>query len=105
MISPRAEQLERELRHATAGRRYQEVTRLAAEFGEAVRAYTEGLPPGDCRASEAAGKLDSVLSWALVMIQAARSNCLAQLRQVTAANRYARRHREPGRIGAVQLDA
>jgi len=105
MIPLHLAQLERELRHATAGRRYQEVARLAAEFGKAVRVYAEGLPPGDCRATEAAGKLDDVLSWTLVILEAARSNCLAELRQVTAANRYARRYREPGRVGAVQLDA
>ncbi len=35
----------------------------------------ETLPKGDPRAAEAARKLDDVLSWTLVMLQAARSTC------------------------------
>ena len=98
MIPPRLEQLEAKLRAAAACRRYQEVARLAAEFGEAARSYAQALPKGDPRAAEAARKLDEVLSWALVMMQAARSACAAGLRRVTTANRYARRYGEPGRL-------
>lgn len=105
MIPPSLEQLEKKLRAAAACRRYQEVTRLAAEFGEGVRAYARALPKGDPRAVEAAHKLDEVLSWTLVMLQAARSTCLAELRRVTAANRYSRRYSEPGGVAAVRLDA
>jgi len=105
MIPPLLEQLENKLRAAAACRRYQEVTQLAAEFGQAVRAYARALPKGDPRAAEAARKLDEVLSWTLVMLEAARSTCLAELRRVTAAHRYSRRYSEPGRVAAVRLDA
>ena len=105
MIPPRLERLEKELRHAAASRRYREVARWAAEFGEAARAYAETRPPGDPRAAEAALKVDGLLSWALVMMQAARAACAAQLRQVDTATRYSRRCGQPGRAAAVNLDA
>jgi hypothetical protein len=105
MISPHLAQLERTLRGAVAGRRYPEVARTATEFTEAVRAYAQTLPQGDSRAAEAGRRLGEGLSWALVMMQAARSGCIAELRRVTAADRYSRRYSESGRVGAVQLDA
>jgi len=98
------EQLDRELRQAATSKRYQDVVRLAAEFGEAVKAFAQSLPQGDPRAAEAGRKLSELLSWALVMMQAARSNCLADLRRVATANRYSRRCGEPGKA-LVQLDA
>jgi hypothetical protein len=104
MMTPRLEQLERKLRQAAASRRYEEVGRLAGEFGEAVQAFVQTLPEGDARATKAARKLIDLLSWALVMMQAARATCLADLRRVATANRYSRRCDEPGR-GSVQLDA
>jgi len=88
MIPPLLEQLEKKLRAAAACRRYQEVTRLATEFGQAVRAYAQSLPKGDRRAAEAA-----------------RSTCLAELRRVTTANRYASPCGEPRRAAAIHLDA
>jgi len=99
------ERMEQELRLAAAARRYDEVVRLAAQFGEAVQALVQALPEGDPRAAEAARKLMDLLSWALVMMQAARSACLADLRRVATANRYSHRSSEPGRVAAVQLDA
>jgi hypothetical protein len=105
MIPLHLEQLEKKLRAAAACRRYQEVTQLATEFGQAVRAYAQALPKGDRRAVEAAHKLDDVLSWTLVTLQAARSTCLAELRRVTTANRYARPCGEPRRTAAIHLDA
>jgi len=105
MTPPRLERLERELRHAAACRRYREVARLATEFGAAARRYAQTLPPGDPRAAEAARKVDGLLSWALVMMQAARAACAAQLRQVGTATRYSRRCGQPGRAAAVNLDA
>ncbi|MGA2041596.1 MAG: hypothetical protein ABSH42_20135 [Bryobacteraceae bacterium] len=98
------EQLEKQLRHAAASRRYKDVSRLAAECGEAVQAFVRALPKGDPRAGEAGRKLLDLLSWALVMTQAARATCLADLRRVATANRYSRRCGEPGRV-SVQLDA
>jgi hypothetical protein len=105
MIPQRLDRLESELRRAAACRRYREVARLATEFGEAARAYAQTLPKGDPRAVEAERKVDSLLSWALVMMQAARTACAAQLRQVETATRYSRRRGEPGRAAAVNLDA
>ena len=81
------------------------MARVATDFAEAVRANAQRLPQGDPRAAEAGRKLGEVLSWALVMTQAARSSCVAELRRVTAANRYSRRCGESGRVGAVQMDA
>jgi hypothetical protein len=46
-----------------------------------------------------------LLSWALVMMQAARSACVAELRLVTTATRYARPSGATGRTAAVSLDA
>jgi hypothetical protein len=105
MMPPRLERLESELRQAAACRRYREAVRLATEFGEAARAYAQTLPRGDPRAAEAARKVDSLFSWALVMMQAARAACAAQLRQIETATRYSRRCGEPGRAAAVNLDA
>jgi hypothetical protein len=105
MMPPRLERLESELRQAAACRRYGEAVRLATEFGEAARAYAQTLPRGDPRAAEAARKVDSLFSWALVMMQAARAACAAQLRQIETATRYSRRCGEPGRAAAVNLDA
>jgi NTP pyrophosphatase (non-canonical NTP hydrolase) len=105
MMPPLLEQLEKKLRAAARCRRYPEVTRLTAEFGEAVRAYAQSLPKSDPRVEEAARKLDDVLSWALVMLYAARSSCLAELRRVTAANRYSRRYSEQSSVAGVRLDA
>jgi hypothetical protein len=105
MIPSPLERLEAELRRAAACRRYEEVARLAAECGEAARTYARTLPQGDPRAAEAGRKLNDLLSWALVMMQAARSACAAGLRQAAAATRYARPLGEPGRTGVVRLDA
>jgi len=104
MTASHLEQLEKKLRHAAASRRYKDVSRLAAEFGEAVQVFVRALPKGDPRAVEAERKLLDLLSWALVMMQAARSTCLADLRRVATANRYSRRCGEPGRV-SVKLDA
>jgi hypothetical protein len=105
MIPSRLERLEAELRQAAACRRYQEVARLATEYGEAARAYARSLPQGDSRAAEAGRKLDDLLSWALVMMQAARSACAAGLRRAAMANCYARPAGEVGRTAVVHLDA
>jgi hypothetical protein len=99
------EQLARELRLAAAGREYQKVARLAGELGEAARAFAESLPKGDSRAVEAARQLHDLISWALVMMQAARSACTLELRRVTTATRYTRRCDEPDRTPGVHLDA
>jgi len=40
-----------------------------------------------------------------VTLQAARSTCLAELRRVTTANRYASPCGEPRRAAAIHLDA
>ena len=105
MSPSRLEQLEVALRAAAASRRYEEVPLLAAEFGDAVRAYAQTLPQGDPRAAAAGAKLIDLLSWALMMMQAARSTCLSELRRVTTANRYASSHNRPGPPAAVNLDA
>ena len=105
MIPSRLEQLEKKLRDAAAGRRYREVTLVAAEFAEAVRVYARGLPKGDPRAAEAGRMLDGVLSWALAILQAARSACLAERRRVTAAHRYSSRCGESAGAAAIQMDA
>jgi hypothetical protein len=105
MTPSRLEQLENELRDAAQYRRYREVTRLSSEFAEAVRAYAQTLPKGDRRAAAAGRKLDGVLAWALVLMHAARANCLAELRRVTMANRYTHPCGEPGRTAAIHLDA
>jgi hypothetical protein len=104
MMGSHLEQLEKKLRHAAASRRYKDVSRLAAEFGEAVQDYVRALPKGDPRAAVAERKLMDLLSWALVMTQAARAACLADLRRVVTANRYSRRCGEPARV-SVRLDA
>jgi len=104
MTASHLDQLERKLRHAAAARRYKDVARLTVELGEAVLAFTGTLPKGDPRAAEAESKFMGVLSWALVMMQAARSTCLADLRRVATAHRYSRRCAGPGRA-SVQLDA
>jgi len=105
MIPQRLKQLESELRRAAACRQYRLVTSLAEEIGEAVRAYTETLPRGDPRRAEAARGLDEVLSWALVMMRAARSDCATELRMVTTATGYGRARREPAGKPAIRLDA
>jgi hypothetical protein len=99
------EQLEAELRGAAASRRYKETARVAVEFGEAVRAYEQTLPDNDPRAGEAARKLDEALSWALLMLKAARAACAEELRRVTTARRYVRACAKPGRTAGVRLDA
>jgi len=104
-MASQLERLEKELRRAAASRQYTDVARLAAEFGEAVQGLTKALPKGHPRAAEAERKLVDLLSWAIVLMQAARSTCLANLRQVGTANRYSRRIGEPGRLTGVQLDA
>jgi hypothetical protein len=104
MIPSRLERLEAELRGAAASRRYAETTRLAAEFGEAVRSYMQTLPKADPRVREAEAKLDDALSWALLMLKAARASCAAELRRVTTAGRYAGASRQPGRTAGVRLD-
>ncbi len=103
-MTPLLEQLERKLRQAAASRRYEEVRRLAKEFGESVQAFVQTLPKGDPRAYEAERRLLELLSWALVMTLAARATCLADLRRVATANRYSRRCAQPDRV-SVQLDA
>jgi hypothetical protein len=105
MIPQRVEQLEVELRRAAASRRYADVPRLAAKFGEAARAYAQTLPKGDPRAGEAARKLNETLSWTLLMMQAARAACAAELRRVTTATRYVRPFGEPAKTVGVRLDA
>lgn len=104
MLAPHLQQLEKKLRSAAASRRYKDTTRLAVEFGEAVRAFVRALPKGDPRAFEAERRLLDVLAWALVMTQAARSTCLADLRRVATANRYSRPCGEPS-TASLQLDA
>jgi hypothetical protein len=102
MSSQRLEQIDKEMRHAAACRQYREVARLAKEIGEAARAYADALSKGDPRAAESVRKLYDLLSWALVMMQAARSACAAELRRVTTATRY----RNPTHPAAtVHLDA
>ena len=105
MIPARIEQLETELRAAAACRRYEDAARLAAEYGEAARAYARSLPQGDPRAAEAGRKLDDLLAWVLVMMQAARSACAAGLRRAATATRYAHPAGEAGRTAVVRLDA
>ena len=105
MIPQRLGQLEAELRRAAESRRYEDAARLAAEYGEAARAYARSLPKGDSRAAEAGRKLDDLLSWALVMMQAARSACAAGLRRAATATRYAHPAGEAGRTAVVRLDA
>jgi len=105
MIPQRLEQLESELRQAAACRQYQQVGSLAGEIGEAVRAYIQTLPQRDPRCAEAARGLDDLLSWALVMMQAARSDCATELRMVTTATGYGRSRREPAGKSAIHLDA
>lgn len=105
MIPQRLKELEGELRRAAACRQYRQVGSLAEEFGEAVRAYTDTLPPGDPRRAEAARGLDDLLSWALVMMRAARSDCATRLRMVTTATGYGRSRRESAGKSVVCLDA
>lgn len=104
MIPLHLAQLEKKLRDAARCRRYREVTQSATEFAEAVRVYAQDLPKGDLSAAQAGRQLGEALSWSLVMMQAARANCLAELRRVAAANRYARTYGETGRT-AIHLDA
>jgi len=105
MIPQHLEHREMKLRNAAASRRYSEAARLAMEFGEAVREYARGLPKGDPRARMAARRLDEALSWALVMLQAARGACVSELRRIATANRYARIYKDPGNASALHLDA
>jgi hypothetical protein len=105
MIAPRVEQLEKDLRRAAACRQYKEVARLATEIGEVARGHALDARKGDAHATESARKMYDLLSWALVMMQAARSACVAELRLVTTATRYARPSGATGRAAAVSLDA
>src|ERR1019366_1790314 len=105
MIAPRVEQLEKDLRRAAACRQYKEVVRLATEIGGGARGHALDARKGDARAAESARKMYDLLSWALVMMQAARSACVAELRLVTTATRYARPSGATGRTAAVSLDA
>jgi hypothetical protein len=104
MIPSRLERLDAELRSAAASRRYAETTRLAAEFGKAVRSYMQTLPNTDPRVGEAARKLDESLAWSLLMMKAARSSCAAELRRVATASRYVQPCGAPGRTAGVRLD-
>ena len=104
MTPARLEQLEAELCGAAASRRYAETARVAADFGEAVQAYAQALPDNDPRASEAARKLDDALSYALLMLKAARASCAEEFRRIAAASRYAGACRQPGRTACVRLD-
>jgi len=99
------ERLERSLRDAAACRRFSDAARLAVEFSEAVREYAQSLPQGDPRAIEAGRRLDGVLSWVLLMLQAARGACAVELRRVTTANRYRSGCDEPAHNSAMHLDA
>ncbi|HUP04090.1 MAG TPA: hypothetical protein VMU19_08875 [Bryobacteraceae bacterium] len=105
MIPSRLHRLETELRRAAASRRYAETARLAAQLGEAVANFAAALPKGDPRAREAARGFAEATSWALLMLKAARANCLAEYRRVSAANRYTRRTGEANRPAAVRLEA
>ena len=105
MLPPSLELLEKRLRRATECRRHAEVARLATEFAEGVRKYAQTLPRGDPHRAGAARKVLEVLSWTLLMTQAARATCLADLRRVATANRYARRTSEPARALGVRIDA
>ena len=105
MIPLRLEQLEKDLRGAAACRQYKEVERLASEFCQAARVFALALPKGDPRAEETARRVLDLLSWALVMMQAARSACTAELRKVTTARCYAHPGGAPFRIAAIHLDA
>ncbi|MGD0775745.1 MAG: hypothetical protein ABSC05_23265 [Candidatus Solibacter sp.] len=98
------DRLEKDLRRAAACRQYKEVARLAAEIGEVAREHAQDMRRGDSHAAESARKLYDLLSWALVMMQAARSACAAELRLVTTATRYARPSGATGRTAAVSLD-
>jgi hypothetical protein len=102
-MPPPLDRIEDELRRAAASRRYPDVTRLAAEFGKAAEAKVQDLPQGDPRAAEVARKLDDLLSWALVMMKAARSDCAAELLRLNTATIY--NHPIGERAPAVRLDA
>ncbi|SPE30371.1 hypothetical protein SBA3_1650021 [Candidatus Sulfopaludibacter sp. SbA3] len=104
MSSQRLEQLEKDLRRAAACRQYQEVASLAAEIGAAADGYAQAISHGDQDAAQAARKLYDLLSWALVMMQAARSGCAAELRRVTTASRYSRPADESARTAVLDLD-
>ncbi len=97
-----AAEIENELRSAAACRQYQKVSTLAQEYGEAVHAYTQTLPPRDPRIAEAARQLDEPYSWTLMMLHAARVDCAAELQRATTANRYT--SSTPGRTSAIHLD-
>ena len=105
MTPLRLEQLEAELRSAAASRRYAETVLLAAELCQTQRAYAQSFPKGDPRAREAARKVDEVLSWALLMLKAARASCARELRRVTTAGRYVRPCGQLGRRARLRLDA
>jgi hypothetical protein len=88
MISPAVEELEARLRLAAESRRFDEVRQLSVELGQQVREYVNGLPKGDPRGAGASRRLLETLSWTLIMMQAARSSCLGELRRVATANCY-----------------
>ena len=105
MIPQLLEQLEIELRRAAACRQYRQVASLAEEICEGVWAYTQTLPEGDPRRAAAAHKLDDLLSWTLVMMRAARSDCAFELRRVTTATGYRRPRPERAGASVISLDA
>ena len=94
-------EFEIQLQAAAAGHRYDEVVRLAAEYGEATKAYVSSLPRHDLRALQAAGNYGAALTRALVILQASRSACCAELRRVTTAVRYAHRQEQTTASSAV----
>jgi hypothetical protein len=97
-------QIEEKLRRAAEGRHYAEVERLALELSQAVREYAAGFPPGDERGARALGEFLDLISWALILMQSARSSCLAQLRMVTTAQRYAQQRGPAARESAILLN-
>lgn len=105
MMPPRLEELEKKLRGAAASRKYAEVREVALELDEAARAHLQTLPKNDPQVPELARYLADLLSWALVMTQAGRSACAAELRRVSFVHSYSHPCGEVRETPAVRLDA
>jgi hypothetical protein len=105
MTSETLSNIEKELRQAAEGHRYEDVRRLAADFCQTAAQHLKSLPPGDPRIAQTTGKVREVLDWSLLMVQASRAALADELKRVRTLDRYLRRDSGTASLPHLRLSA
>ena len=89
-MSEKLNQLESDLRHAVAGRRFHDVQRLVRELSQESARQWKQLPPGSPGAYEIFERLTHMLDWTHIMLCTARAGIAADLRRAASLKQYMR---------------